>query len=143
MNNGNGECIGLIASHSCWAEFGNLRQEEPDMGNMMLGHLRDDNHKAEELQDVAQGARHDCHRVRYAHLLVRPGTQVLKVAARTDVYINMGSRLREPMTTVGKSRNPGLYLLISLYVGIMVGFCQKKFSAMYQTMRMSDRPVVE
>ena len=129
MNNGNGECIGLIASHSCWAEFGNLRQEEPDVGDMMLGHLRDDNHEAKELQDVTQGARHDRHRVRYAHLLVRPGAQVRKVAVITDVYVNMGPGLRDPMTTVGKSRNPGLYLSISLYVDIMVGLCQKKFSA--------------
>ena len=99
------------------------------MGDMVLRHLRDDNHEAEELQDVAQGARYDCHRVRYAHLIVRARAQVREVAANTDVDINMGSRFRDPMTTVGESRNQGLYLLISLYVDIMVGFCQKKFSA--------------
>ena len=86
MNNGNERALdSLHYVHICWAEFGNLRQEEPDVGDMMLGHLRDDNHKAEELQDVTEGARHDCHRVRYAHLLVRPGAQVRKVAVRTIV----------------------------------------------------------
>ena len=50
------------------------------MSNVVLGHFKDDDYEAQELQDVAHGARHDRHRVRYAHLLVRAGAQVLEVA---------------------------------------------------------------
>ena len=48
----------------------------------MLGQFVDEDHKAEELQDVAHGARHDCRRVREPHLLVRPGAQILEVAVQ-------------------------------------------------------------
>ena len=49
----------------------------------MLGQFVDEDHKAEELQDVAHGARHDCRRVREPHLLVRPGAQILEVAVQS------------------------------------------------------------
>ena len=48
----------------------------------MPGHFKDDDHKAEELQEVACGARHDRRSVRDAHLLVRTRAKVLEVAVK-------------------------------------------------------------
>ena len=50
------------------------------MSFVVPGHFEDDDHKAEELQEVAHGARHDRRSVRYAHLFVWPRAQVLEVA---------------------------------------------------------------
>ena len=48
----------------------------------MPGHFKDDDHEAEELQEVARGARHDRRSVRDAHLLVRTRAKVLEVAVK-------------------------------------------------------------
>ena len=56
------------------------RETEPDVSAVMPGHFKDDDHEAEELQEVARGARNDRRSVWDAHLLVRPGAKVLEVA---------------------------------------------------------------
>ena len=79
---------------------------------VVLGQFVDEDHKAEELQDVAHGARHDCRRVREPHLLVRPGAQILEVAVhRLSKRFLLGCVTSPPRPYNVKRQEPGSHFI--------------------------------